>query len=146
MIKRMFNITLTDAIAIGALCISILTLIIQIRTERASRRRSLFEETFRKYLVNDIPQARNEVEIVNGRWKTKKLQMALSQLRRDMLYFKFYNSSFYNRIDAIILKIDDLVVEANNDSDKSARLPRDLDYHINLLYDEITSVYFSGTI
>lgn len=142
----MFNITLTDAIAIGALFISILTLIIQIRTERASRRRSLFEEAFRKYLVNDIPQARNEVEIVNGRWKTKKLQMALSQLRRDMLYFKFYNSSFYNRIDTIILKIDDLVVEANNDSDKSARLPRDLDYHINLLYDEITSVYFSGTI
>ncbi len=146
MIKRMFNIALTDAIAIGALCISILTLIIQIRTERASRRRSLFEETFRKYLVNDIPQARNEVEIVNGRWMTKKLQMALSQLRRDMLYFKFYNSSFYNRINAIILKIDDLVVEANNDSDKSARLPRNLDYHINLLYDEITSVYFSGTI
>lgn len=136
----------SDFIAGLALVVSVIALAYQIYINRNMMERDLYADVFKEYLMVRIPEARNQLKLVNGRLTSQKLQKCLSDLRRDILYFKFYNSTFYKALDKIILEIDDLVVSINNESDMNSQreMMRRIDPLINSLYDEISRVYVNG--
>ena len=138
------GISLSDAIAFFALIVSFSALAVQIIFERKNRKRNLFADTFREYLVKKVPEGRSKVEKVNGKWKTKELQRVLSDFKKDILYFKYYDTSFYEKVCKIIIEIDDFVVDANNRNTDETYMMQKMDALIHSLYDTITKAYFSG--
>lgn len=133
----------SDIIALIALILSGISFIKEIIFERTDRRRGLFEDTIKEYMIFKIPEARNSVELVEKRWKTRKLQEILSQFRKNLLYFKFYDKRFYEKVDGIIMQIDDFAVTMNNREDTDIWQLEKLDKYIHSLYDELTKMYFS---
>lgn len=96
--------------------------------------------------MKSIPYSRNVLRIRDGRLHSYELQKCLSDLRRDILYFKFTNSVFYDTMNGIIIDIDELLVElANEDNENQVRMRMsEIDYKINQIYDEVSNIYIHG--
>lgn len=136
----------SDYISIIALLVSIGALVYQIYSNRNTIERDLYAAVFREYLMVRIPEGRNQLSIVDGRLHSQQLQQCLSDLRRDILYFKFNNTVFYKALNDIIINIDDLVVSINNEEnerDIQSKL-MEIDLLINGIYDEVSNVYVHG--
>ena len=140
------KMSITDLIASLALATSIISLGYQIYSNRSMLERDLYADVFRDYLMKSIPYSRNVLRIHDGRLHSYELQKCLSDLRRDILYFKFTNSVFYDTMNGIIIDIDELLVElANEDNENQVRMRMsEIDYKINQIYDEVSNIYIHG--
>lgn len=136
----------SDYISIIALMVSVFALGYQISSDRYAIERDLYADAFREYLMVRIPEGRNQLKLVDGRLHSQQLQQCLSDLRRDILYFKFYNTVFYEALNNIIINVDELAVSINNEEDERAMQAKlsEIDLLINQIYDEISSVYVYG--
>lgn len=123
----------SDVIAFGALMISVISVIFSygaIRIQRKLNTTNLqaifYEEIFKKYLVEKIPEAIRRLDYRNGRLDNnyKQINMTLLQMMDECAYFAYANDEFYNELRRKCEELDEKLVKerGNNTSDREQQV------------------------
>ncbi|MDT2872880.1 hypothetical protein P7H79_05790 [Lactococcus lactis] len=153
------KMSLDNKLAIWAIVISILAILVSAGTviwqgcqERKRQKidlKSLFyKDIYWEYLIKKIPESRNFVKhsaIENKITGTDKITDELNNIRRDSLFFKFTDKTFYDGICEKLENLEDKYVKADKMIlAKYNEFNKEVDIMLTEIYDMITSKY-TGT-
>ena len=104
--------SVSDFLAIIAIIVSFGGVIYEVYNSKKINRISIenkyYEKVFDDILLYDIPKAREYFCYIGGRLEgTEKLQLALVDLRKKAIFFKYKNLDFYTQLKDTILEIED---------------------------------------
>ena len=98
------KITLASAV-IAVISMLVTVVIFRLNYNQAKRiseitlKSNYYNKIFDAYLIEKIPAARKYIRFQNDRLvDTNELVNVLTDMRRDALYFKYSNKSFYNKL------------------------------------------------
>ena len=103
-------------------------------------RSKYFEKIFDEHLIIKLPEARKYVRFdKNGSLKdTNALSEALTDMRKDALYFMYADRKFYDKLRTLIENLDDYINECGNknyhDHDQQSLV-------FNTIQDKMESIY-----
>lgn len=114
------KITLASAV-IAVISMLVTVVIFRLNYNQAKRiseitlKSNYYNKIFDAYLIEKIPAARKYIRFQNDRLvDTNELVNVLTDMRRDALYFKYSNKSFYNKLKEITQKIEDYIMNCGN--------------------------------
>ena len=87
------------------------------RVNRININKSIFDQIFDRYLIDEIPKNRRFLKFdkTNKLTGVKNIQETLHNLRKDSIYFHYRDKTFYDKIEGKILEIEDYLVNCTND-------------------------------
>ena len=111
-------------ISIFALIVSILSIYFNIRINNKTLNLEYHKEIFKNYIIIKIPEARKKVHIYNRFDQVEDLVDVLQSLKKDIVFYKYIDNKFYERLSEKITSLEDYLVTnngkniSNHDSDK----------------------------
>lgn len=139
-------------ISIAAFIVSIVSIIITFYQNKDITSLNLqaryFEKIFDKYLIKEIPRARNYIKYINNRLiDADKLIDVLDSVKFDSLYFKYNNNVFYTKLTNAIDNLTDFLSNCSNknepDQDKQSDNIKEIGNKITIIY-QIINTYSTG--
>lgn len=108
-----------------------------------------FEKIFDKYLIEEIPKARNYIKYINNKLiDVDKLINVLDDIKIDSLYFKYNNNKFYKEVTNAIDDLTSFLSNCSNmnepDQDKQSNNIIEIGNKITVIY-QIINTYSTGS-
>lgn len=143
------SINLELLLSIIAIIISVITILIEFygnqRVNRINLEANFFEKIYNDFLVEIIPNARNEIvynnNVVSG---VETLIDVLNDMRRKSLFFKYKEEKFYNRLCSKLQELENELVEKSDltlDSDDYCKFTEYIKEALEEIYDIILCKY-----
>lgn len=141
-----FNIEIvTLLISIVAIVISIAAIKNDKKCNELNLKAIFYNKIFDDFLLEKIPEAILGVEYKDGKFKdSKNLDDAIVSLSEKIIYFKYRELEFYNKLNRLICSIDDLLVqfdEIDMGQEDYTRIKNELEGHIKELYTMVENCY-----
>ncbi len=138
----------TIVISIVAVIVSVVSWVISYRQQsnmlKLNFRNSYNYQIFSVYLLKKIPETAKHFRFVKGELSKiykEKMNRIILDLKKDIIFFKYKDKRFYEKIYLILLTLDDKLVEIsgikNNDENKE-KAKNDFEKEIIRLYKAIT--------
>ena len=148
------KITLASAV-IAVISMLVTVVIFRLNYNQAKRiseitlKSNYYTKIFDAYLIEKIPAARKYIRFQNDRLvDTNELVNVLTDMRRDALYFKYSNKSFYNKLKEITQKIEDYIMNCGNrnlEPEEQAGVFLEIHKMISELYSVIDEAHMGNT-
>ena len=148
------KITLASAV-IAVISMLVTVVIFRLNYNQAKRiseitlKSNYYNKIFDAYLIEKIPAARKYIRFQNDRLvDTNELVNVLTDMRRDALYFKYSNKSFYNKLKEITQKIEDYIMNCGNinlEPEEQAGVFLEIHKMISELYSVIDEAHMGNT-
>lgn len=139
--------TIDNILSLGAIAISVGSFIWQdIRNKKyhdADLEADYYKEIYWKYLISELPTARNRITYNDGRVSsTNDIEDVLNKIRQDSVFFKFKDKKYYQNIIKKLQDLEDIYVEVDElDHDGFADFQNDTEKRITEIYKIITDKY-----
>ena len=104
-------------ISLGALIISAITVFHTQKLNSVNLVSRYYEKIFDKYLINQIPRARNYMRYdreTNRLEDIGQMNDTLARMKKDSLYFQYSNKKFYDKLCELINELETLLGEYSN--------------------------------
>lgn len=136
-------------LSILALIISVAVAYYQNRKENERNKTNLwadyFNTIYKEHLIYKIPESRNYLQFVDNKLiGTEKLIFELNQIRKDSVFFRYNNNSYYVKLKTLLQNLEDYIVkteekafEGGEQTDVMNRIELELDG----IYDLISTAY-----
>ena len=130
----------------ATLIISILAIIISIwsavwtvlKNNKQNYNNFLYEDILKKKLNKELPSLIHEAINISTKKtdneKITKLEDLIGELRKDILIFKYQKTSFYERLDSILIKLDEQIVLINSRSENFDKKYEEITEEIKKMY------------
>ena len=105
-----------------------------------------FSELYQTYLFKQIPQARNEIRVDNGKFiGYESLQEAITDMVYMLTFFKYADEDFYGKLKEKCFALEDYLLSTGNKKnvDLSAAL-NDIDEQLKKIYKHINRKHEMG--
>lgn len=142
-------------LSIISLIVSIVVAIVQVKTSiklnKINMNAYYCEKIFNEYLIISIPKTRKLVQF-NAKKKLIGTDQLIEQLRnmlKDSLFFKYVDSSFYNKLKNLLQELEDLLVSNANktfETTEHAEIYQQIDELITKIYTLINNKRIDGSI
>lgn len=109
----MENETISNVLSILAFGLSIISIVMQVRREKASHEFDLFVEIYQDHLVRKLPEVRKKLslDMFDMPVGIDSFIKELENIRKDSLYFSFADSDFYEKLKKTVWLLEDYLVE-----------------------------------
>lgn len=143
---------ISSVLAIVAIIVSIMTWKRDSKLNKNIAEKTLnqkfFEEIFFEYIVAKIPQVLIKLEYSNGNTnlECEELESIILEILDKAMFYKYFDSDFYEKIKVILLEIDEKLVFALDNSISRAQFENyksKISDLINKLYKTLKD-YYSG--
>lgn len=136
--------TITICISSAAFIVSIIAIILtnneSKRARRVNYKKEYYNEIFLKYLIREVPQKRKYLEFDNISHRLineKGLVETFTNMREEVLYYKYADTEFYKRVIQLIDDIEDYIAHSKNgtfEQEEQADFWKDLNIRFERLY------------
>lgn len=102
----------SNAIAVLALILSVASWYRENKSEKRAHEFDLFSDTYKNFMVNRLPEARNRIRITrNGEiTQVDGLINELNELRRASIYFQYAEPQFFENLRSKLWALEDYLV------------------------------------
>ncbi len=136
---EVLSLVLSALSLLGTIILTIWGVKVTIKLNQINLNSNICEKIFDEYLIKSIPQARSFLDFdKNNKFiGANKLQDVLRNIRKDCLYFRYYDKKFYKKLDEAIQDLEDLLVSnMKNKIDKIKQ--NDI---LNSIEEKISNIY-----
>lgn len=126
-------------LSIIAILVSIFEIYNNARLNKTNIKSEYFSQIYYDYLFNQIPDARKQIRIDNGRFiGFEKLQDAVTDMVSKSEFFKFANERFYNKLKKKCIDLEDFLLNTANKKNIQLSSPcNEVDKKIKKIYKYI---------
>lgn len=117
------------------------------KINRLNMESEYFTDTYKKYLIKEIPVARKKLHFEKGKLiGIGELIEVLKNIWKDSLYFEFRNKVFYDELKKKLQRLEDYIIEIASsgvvDTYKQEIFFKQVDTDIKSIYDYISKAHF----
>ncbi len=142
------NISIETILSIVAIFISIIIPLFQHFWNKKMHSDDLeaefYKDIFKEYLIKRIPEARIRIHYNNNKLDgTNRLIDVLNNLRRDILFFRFNDRTYYDELCKLLQKLEDKLVNrtGNMNDSEYIKFYEEVDKDIHSIYEVIMKKY-----
>lgn len=130
----------------ATLIISILAIIISIwsavwtvwKNNKQNYNNFLYEDILKKKLHKELPSLIHDAINISTKkadnTKISKLEKCIGELRKDILIFKYQKPIFYEKLDSILIKLDEQIVVINSRTENFDKKYEEITAEIKKMY------------